>query len=76
MQLLREQLRHLDPELHQLAEISHRISLEQAAVADAAILARAEQNAIEFGSRYPTYRDRYAELRRAYGLPPAPEPSA
>lgn len=75
MHLLREQLRRLNPELHQQAEICHRISLEQAVVADAATLARAEQNAIEFGERYPTYWDRYAELRSQYGLPPAPRPS-
>ncbi len=76
MLLLREVLRRLDPALHASVERSDFIHSEQMALAHATTLARIEADAIANGSRYPTFWDRYAELRRAYGLPPAPRPSA
>ena len=74
MHLIREQLRHLDPELVASIERSEFIHAEQMALANAATLARIEADAIAHGNRYPTFHARYAELRAAYGLPPAPRP--
>jgi len=76
MLLLREFLRRLDPDLHASAERNNFIHCEQMALAHATTLARIEADAIANGARYPTFWDRYAELRRAYGLPPAPRRSA
>ena len=76
MRLIHEYLRQLDPELHAASERGEYVHCEQMALADATTLARIEADAIARARQFPTFWDRYNEVRRAYGLPPAPRPSA
>ena len=75
MKLIHEYLRQLSPELHAAAERESFLGAEQRALADATTLARIEADALARSKQFPTFWDRYNEVRRAYGLPPAPRPS-